>query len=66
MLTGENTGFFGNDLERLLDFLKFVDSLVKIRKDKYFYTHNITADKYGFYLTIQIYSKITMKPCCLV
>jgi len=66
MLLKENTAFFGNDVERLLNFLKFADFLVKLRKDKFFYKHKITADNKGYYLTIQIYSKKTMEPCYLV
>jgi hypothetical protein len=66
ILEDENTACFGNDLERLLRFLKFADYIVKLKRDKYFYKHQIMANKEGYYLTIQVYSKKTMEPCYLV
>lgn len=66
MLVKENIACFGDDMERLLNFLKFADFLVKLKKDKYFYTHKISANEEGYWLEIQVYSKKTMEPCYLV
>ncbi len=60
-ITRLNTVLF-EDFEDLFNYLRIADEVLKSEKDKYFYEHLISSNPLGWLLTVEIYSKETMKP----
>lgn len=56
-----NTVLF-EDFEDFFYCLLYLDQDIKSKKDQYFYEYELNSHPFGWLLTIEIYSKKTMKP----